>query len=67
MNNLLRISLREADSVLHPVDKKPGSLLALTPLSVTMKVKVISNVVHVLVISKTIFIIHYPCIIRNRE
>lgn len=48
-----------------PADKKPGSLLALTPLSVAMKVKVIADIVHILVLPESISIIQYPSTLRN--
>jgi hypothetical protein len=55
----------QVDVVRTIVDKKPGSLLALTPLSVAMEIKENTDIVHVLVLPESIDIIQYLCIIRN--
>jgi len=62
----LQFFLIEIEVVRVPVDKKPGSLLALTPLSVAVEMKITADTVHVIVIPELIHIIQYPCTIRNR-
>jgi hypothetical protein len=55
----------QVSDVRTPADKKPGSLLALTPLSVAMEVKVIADIIHIPVLTEPVNIIQYSCIIRN--